>query len=288
MINEIDQRENKVLDFINLKNQELSLQSQNDKLQNSPELKMRKLNDECQKGKAICIDTILGKLYKDALPFDDPKKNCTDDEARDEIHDYIAKRTGCRGSEYYVKEAIKRNNSSTLKNLLEAVDNICKKFYTEAKANMGSINLKDLNFNMNLDTDGIDKITKKLEFDDIADIIHDNVQKAVQGEVDKAKREDDYNQKIEDSLVNDPSVIDDTSMESAMGKMNVVKQPTIYQPSLFEAIMLGNKTQFQESAMDEVFTETIHEYTKLNMTKALKLEKFDLQSVRNMANSYLA
>jgi SpoVK/Ycf46/Vps4 family AAA+-type ATPase len=153
---------------------------------------------------------------------------------------------------------------------------------------MGSINLKDLNFNMNLDTDGIDKITKKLEFDDIADIIHDNVQKAVQGEVDKAKREDDYNQKIEDSLVNDPSVIDDTSMESAMGKMNVVKQPTIYQPSLFEAIMLGNKTQFQESAMDEVFTETIHEYTKLNMTKALKLEKFDLQSVRNMANSYLA
>ena len=283
----LDSRESKVLDFINAKNKEASLISQQQSLEMSPELQRRKLNSESQKAVSICLDTLLGRLYKDALPFDDPKKNYSDDTMADEIRDYISKRTDGRNSEYYIREAIKRTNSQTLKNMLSEATSISKKFLMEKGKAVGTINIKDLNFKMNLDQDELSNITKKLEFDEIADIIKNNVQQTIQDESDKAKREEEYNSSIEDSLADDVNVQDDTSMESAIEKMVIIKQPTVYQPSLFEAIMLGHARYMKESTGEDAFHEAVHEYTKLSISKALKLEKFDLTSVKKLANSYL-
>lgn len=288
MNNELTQRESKVMDFINAKNKEKLDATKYDNINSSPEVKLRKLNEEYIKGKSVCLDTILGRLYKDALPFDDPKKNCSDDDARDVMHDYISKRTDGKCSEWYVREAIKRTDSSTLKQMLTEAENIAKNFYKEKASNIGSINLKDLNFNMNLDDEGLNKITKKLELDEIAEIIHGNVQKALTDESNKAKREEEHNKKIEDTLANDMSVVDDSSMESAMDKLNLSNQPTVYQPSLFEAIMIGNTKVMTESAGKDIITESIHEYTKLNISKALRLESFTLDSIKKLANSYVA
>lgn len=289
MINELDNREARVLDFINNKNKERDFANSRASIQSSPELKMRKLNDECKKGVSICLDTILGKVYKDALPFDDPKKNCSDDDACCMMHDFIAKRTGGRDSEYYVREAIKRTNSTTLKNILTEAENMAKKFYQEKSKELVTINLDDLNFKNNIDTEDLDKITAKTELDEVSNIIQNNVQKTIDAEVAKSKKEDETNQLIEDQLTNDDSVVDDASMESAMEKLNVVKQPTIYQPSLFEAIMLSNMKNVNESvtAAHDAFDETVHEFTMLNVVKALKLERFELNDVRKLANSYL-
>lgn len=288
MNNELIQRESRVMDFINAKNKEKLDATKYDSINSSPEVKLRKLNEEYTKGKSVCLDTILGKLYKDALPFDDPKKNCSDDEARDIMHDFISKRTNGKCSEWYIREAIKRTDSSTLKQMLTEAENIAKDFYKEKASNIGSINLKDLNFNMNMDNEGLDKITKKLELDEIADIIHGNVQKALTDESNKAKREEEYNKEIEDKLTHDMSVTDDSSMESALDKLNPIKQPTVYQPSLFEAIMIGNTKVMTESSSKDIMDESIHEYTKLNIAKALKLESFTLDSLRKLANSYVA
>lgn len=288
MNNELIQRESRVMDFINAKNKEKLDATKYDSINSSPEVKLRKLNEEYTKGKSVCLDTILGKLYKDALPFDDPKKNCSDDEARDIMHDFISKRTNGKCSEWYIREAIKRTDSSTLKQMLTEAENIAKDFYKEKASNIGSINLKDLNFNMNMDNEGLDKITKKLELDEIADIIHGNVQKALTDESNKAKREEEYNKEIEDKLTHDMSVTDDSSMESTLDKLNPIKQPTVYQPSLFEAIMIGNTKVMTESSSKDIMDESIHEYTKLNIAKALKLESFTLDSLRKLANSYVA
>lgn len=287
MNTELDQRESKVLDFINAKNKELSAVNSQNALDNDPALKMKKLNDECKKGTSICIDTILGKLYKDALPFDDPKKNCSDDEMRDEIHDYIARRTGGKNSEYYVREGIKRTNSKTLKELLNVSESISSNFYREKVKDLGSIRVKDLNFNPNISTDDMNKITRKLELDEISDIIMNNVQTALKNETDKANRETEYYNNIENQLADNPEVQDDSSMESALEKMRVIGRPTIYQPSLMEAILLGKTKTMKESAGNDIIYEAIEEYTKLSMSKALKLEKFDLASVKKLANSYL-
>lgn len=288
MNDELDMRTNRVLDFINAKAREQEAQKAQAELNTSPELKYKKLNDEYKKGPSICIDTILGRLYKDALPFDDPKKHCSDDCARDEIRDYIAQRTHGKNSEWYIREAIRRTKSSTLQNLLNEATAIAKRFYAEKSKDIGKINLADLNFNMNASNDELNQITKKLEFDEISDIIRGNVQKALQDESDKAKREEDYNQQIEDKLVQDTNVTDDSSMESAIERMNIIQRPTVYQPSLFEAILLGKAKTTQESVGSDMIAEAVEEFTKLNITKCLKLERFDLPSIRKMTNSYIA
>ena len=289
MNNKIDDRESRVLDFINARNKEINTANQNDKLFNSPEMKMRRLKKECDDGKSVFIDTVFAKLYKDTLPFNDPKKNCSEDDLRDEIHDFISNRTNGRNSEYYVREAIKKNNSSILKALLTEAENSTKKFFKETSKDIGRINVSDLNYNKNIDNEDIDKITKKMELDEIAEIIQNNVQKAIEDETNKVKREDKFNQQIEDMLTDNMDVQDDASMESVMQKMNIVKQPTVYQPSLFEAIMIGNTKHVNESAsMDDVFNETVEEYTKLNIVKALKLESFNLDSIKKLANSYIS
>ena len=268
-------RESRVMDFINAKNKELQSLADKKALNEDPAMKMAKLQNEYKKGTAICIDSLLGRVYKDALPFDDPKKDMSDDDARVQMHNYISARTDGKDSEYYVREAIKRNDSSTLKNILEWAQSKSKKFLAEKTKDIDN------------PSDELDKITKKLELDEISEIIHNNVQKALQDETAKAKKEEEYNKNIEDQLANDPNVVDDASMEAALNKMDFVKAPTVYQPSLMEAIMLGKQHTMTESTTDMVVSEAVHEFTKLNITKALKLEKFDLNGIRKLANSYL-
>ena len=288
MNNTLEQRESLVMDFIKNKNNATALKKDLEDIQSTPDIKLRKLDSECNKGISVCLDTILGKVYKDALPFEDPQRNCSDDSARDAIHDYIDKRTNGKTSEYYVREAIKRTGSSTLKKMLLEAEKIVNEFYSEKAKDIGTINIKDLNFNMNKSEEDVDKITKKLELDEISEIIRSNVEKALKDEADKAQREAEYTKKIEDSLAEDISVTDDTSMEAALDKINILNTPTIYQPSLLEAIMIKNASVMNESASDNsIIIESIHEYTKLNISKALKLERFTMRDITEIANSYI-
>ena len=283
---DINARQSSMMDFIDKRNEEAVKQAQADALNNNPVIKQRKLDDEYKKGKSMCIEAILAKVYKDALPFDDPKKNCSDDEARDSIHNFIDARTGGKGAEYYVREAIKRTNSSLLKNILTEAEKMAKEFYAEKTKDFGNINVKDLNFKITDKDEDVNKITKNLELDELSQIIQNNVQTAIQIEKQRAENEAKHNKEIEDALAADMSVVDDASMESAMAKLQPINQPKIYQPSLFEGIMLGKAKHVTESVGTDVFSEAVHEFTKLNIIKALKLERFDLNSVRSLANSY--
>lgn len=278
-----------VLDFIDNLNKIRDDEKQRAIQNSSPEMKLRKLNSETEKGKSYCIDAILGRIYKDALPFEDPQKNCPDDTARGIMHDFIAARTGGKGSEYYVREAIRRNNSPTLKNIMDGVNDIVKEFYAENAKNIGVIKIEDLNFNDNMPNEKLDRLGKNIGIDEISDIIRDNVNDTLKSEANRAKREEEYRQEIEDKLSEDLDVTDDASMESAVDKIisKNIRQPRVYQPSLFEAITVGRASVMTESAMDDVMAESVREYTKLNIIKALALESFDLTTIKKMANTYL-
>ena len=288
MNKDLNQRESLVRNFINAQNSEINKTAEINNLDNNETLKYRKLNAETTRAKCVCIDNILGKIYKNALPFNDPKKSASDDEVRNDMHNFIANRTDGKNSEYYIREAIKRTNSSTLKAILTEAENFAKKYYSETVANIAQIRVSDINFNPNDNTSELDKINKKLDLDEIAEIIQNNVQKAIHDESEKAKKEEEYNKNMEDMLAQDTDVQDDSTMESALGKMNIgINHPKIYQPSLFESIMLGKSTEMTESSINDIFNESVHEYTKLNVIKALKLESFNLKSIKNMADIYL-
>lgn len=287
MNNELSQRENRVMDFINAKNKQIEQQRMDQAIINNPEIKMKKLDAECNDATSICIDTILGRLYKDALPFDDCKKNMSDGEARDEIHAYITDRCNGKNSEYYIKEAIKRTDSPKLKTLLTEAQKSCKEFHKCKSKDIGKLSIKDLNYRKYLDEDQVTKISARMEFDEISDIIRQNVEKSIDEEVNKTKKEDEYTKMIEDKLAQDNSVVDQASMESALEKLRRYDEPRVFQPSLFSAIMMGKSSVMTESATEDVFVETIREYTKLNIIKALKLENFSINKIKNLANDYL-
>lgn len=278
--------EEEVLRFLDNLHAETEKRAEEEKLNNDINIKYRKLDKECEKGKTYCLDTLLGKIYKDALPFEDPQKKCSDDTAREIIHDFISSRTGDKGTEYYVREAIKRTNSPTLKTMMDGVDTIVKEFYAEKVKDIGTINIKDLDWKIN-DTK-LDKLSKNMDLSEISKIIETNVQNTLKEESDRAKREEEYRQSIEAQLADDPDVTDDASMESALDKLGYyANEPKVYQPSLFEAIMVGKGQVKMESTNDELLTESIREFTKLNIIKALALESFNLEKIKDLANSYL-
>ena len=281
-------QEAEVLSFIDnlnkLKEQEQVVSQRNA----SKEMKLRKINSEAEKGRSYCIDSILGKIYKDALPFEDPQRNCSNDTARCTMHDFIAKRCDGKNTEYYVREALKKTGSPTLKTMMDGVNNIVREFCLESSKNIGTIKIEDLNFNVNKYDDQLNRIAKNMDADEISDIIQNNVAKTINDESLRAENEEKYRQSIEDKLTKDETVTDDASMEAAIEKMvPMYKQPKVYQPSLFEAITVGKANMMKESAMDEVLQESVREFTKLNVVKALALEKFDLTKVKDMAYHYL-
>ena len=149
MNKDLNQRESLVKSFIDARNKEENNSRQLNQMENNITFKYRKLDNETQKAKSICIDNIIGKIYKNALPFNDPKRNSYDDYVRNDISNFIANRTDGKNSEYYIREAIKRTNSSTLKAILTEAENFAKKYYSETAKNIGEIKLSDINFNTN-------------------------------------------------------------------------------------------------------------------------------------------
>ena len=129
MKTELDNRESKVMDFIDNTNKKINEINDKNNIESSPEIKMKKLNSEYDNAKSICLNTMFGKVYKNALPYDDPDKNCSDETACRIMNDFIKKRTNGENSEYYIREAIRRTNSSTLKKMLNEATEISKEFY---------------------------------------------------------------------------------------------------------------------------------------------------------------
>ena len=287
----LDEREAKVLDFIQAK------KDAKEKIDGMAAFKASSTHQNAmalkaaEDGKSVCIDTVLGKIYQNALPYNDPDKNLSPSDVGGEIHNFIAKRTDGKPTEYYVREALKRTNSGVLKTIVTEAEKACSKAISyKKKNNIGHIDVMSLNYDPAAMNDSVDAITGKLSGDEISEIIQNNVANAINDEKQKAAAEDQYKTDIQDTLAADDKVMDDASMESTMAKITNFKscrQPKVYQPSLFEAVMMNKAEKMDGADPSAIFTEAVHEYTKLAMLKALKLEDFNLQSVKEMAYDYI-
>ena len=77
----LDEREAKVLDFIHAKNKAKDRMDQMSAFENDPEHMRRMTLKAAEDGKSVCIDTVLGQIYKNALPYNDPDKNLSPSDA---------------------------------------------------------------------------------------------------------------------------------------------------------------------------------------------------------------
>ena len=158
----------------------------------------------------------------------------------------------------------------------------------------------DLVFKMDGETEKkIDVINQDLELDDIAKVISDNVRNTAMSEINRAKEEKENMKQIETDLAND---------------INVKSEAAIERELLFEGIMIGkmNKLSYTTESTDDVylynamkdytgafyeggesataeeiaFVESVRELTLLSMERALKIKKYSLQDIKNLANEY--
>lgn len=286
----LDEREAKVLDFIQAKKDAKEKIDGMAAFKNSPSHQNAMALKAAEDGKSVCIDTVLGKIYQNALPYNDPDKNLSSSAVGGEIHNFIAKRTDGKPTEYYVREALKRTNSGVLKTIVTEAEKACTKSVSCKKKNIGHIDVMSLNYDPAGMDDTVNAITGKLSGDEISEIIQNNVANAINDEKQKAAAEDQYKTDIQDALAADDKVMDDASMESTMAKITNFKSsmmPKVYQPSLFEAVMMNKAEKMDGADPSAIFTEAVHEYTKLAMLKALKLEDFNLRTVKEMAYDYI-
>lgn len=308
-----EDREQKVLSFMDRVKAQKEQEAQDAAFQNSNEYKLRCLDREQDNAKGVCLDMIFSSIYKNALPLNDDYKVAHGEDLDAEMKDFINARSP-KGMVYYVKEGIKKG-SKAAKKIMDATDKIVEDDYNTKAMNVENLSADDMMFK----ADGenirkIDAVSDDLNLPDISQTIKDNVKMTAMSEIKRAKEEKENMRNLEKQLSQDMNVTDNAAIESALEFHDVTTKKDFI-PTLFQGIMIGNVNKLQAlkesgtlkpqcvyGALDDfgftesveatdsvevlAFIESVKELTKLNILKALKLEKFNLMDITDMAVEY--
>lgn len=265
-----------------------------------------------------CINRTFEKFYYNAIPLNDDYKTANSDAICADIPAFVNKR-GFGNLSYYVHEARKKGSRPAAR-ILESVQNLVNEAYEEKELNLPELKAPDdLVFRMDDTMDKkIDVMSRDLELDDLASVISDNVKSTAASEILRAKKEKEASKELESELANDMNVTSEAAIDNALA-LRGYNQKKVYQPSLFEGLMIGNMNKAmvmkESGAIDSVylydaladygfrtdedrlfatpeeiaFVESVKDYTLLNISKALRLEDFNNKRLLySMANEFAA
>ena len=258
-----------------------------DSIANSVPVKARKLQN-CKKMYILgAMKELLGRLYAKALPLDDEYCDSNNEINKARMCDMIDKRGGMQ----YITDACSK--SPALKKAMTAVEKACDKKFMEKELKIADVDPADLDYHFDADEEKsvLDQIESDSDFDSISGVIKKNVEDDAVKEIEKAKKEDEETEDLEQRLQDQEDMDSEEKLESAISTYYFFC-PRIYVPSLFEAFMMSVAKQYGESItgeqIDQCFVEAVMEYTALNVLKALKMESFDREHVKDLAAEYLA
>lgn len=288
-------REKELFSFIS----ELKKDEQKEKdravMKESTNYKLNKIKQVKESAREVCLDTLISKIYKDAIPMDEPTKDLISDDLDAEISDYIRAKQP-KGTIYYVKEAIKRG-SKPAKEMLEAVDKMLTDHFRETALNIKDVDADDITFDIKdpETEEKLNEISSTMQYDELSDAIKNNVKIAANAEIKRVKDERQKIKDLEEELKSDEDVTNESAINFELQKRGIVKTGTkLYQPSLFEGVMINKSNLIKESGLDipaesvnqMAFIETTKEMTKLFTLKSLMLESFTNDEIRKLANRY--
>ena len=306
--------EERVFNFIDTIEKERQNELADERFKTSDVYKRRIIDSAKEDAANTCLSKIFEKFYIDAVPLNDDYKCAYHDGLCNDVHKFASDRTDGKTLSYYVGEAIK-SGSVPAKRIMESVTKIVDEYYADKEANLGDINTEDdLVFKMDDDTEQkLNVINRDLELDDLSQIISDNVRVTAASEIARAKAEKEKIKEVERELSDNLSVNNESAIENEL-ELRGMSKKKFFQPSLFEVIMINkinNVTAesasstylydtlemygMTESTVDKfatpeeiAFTESVREYTLLNIIKSLKLENCfnNLQNIRDLATEY--
>lgn len=292
-MDEITQGESKMINLMDEINKTVDAQKATHALLNSVSMKRKKLEKVKDEAEGICLDTIFHKIYKDALPVSDDHKVIHGVELDTEMDDFI-KYKEPKGLQYYVREA-KRKGNTAAGVLLESVHRLVKDYFYEVGMNINAYDSDDIKFEPDSEVvrDGIQRITDKMNTEDIAEVIRNNVKQAAIEDITKRKEQAEDMKDLVDDIKNDPSIVSEKALDMKLGLANI-RQKKIFQPSLFEGIMINKTNLMKEAAPDmdssyigkKAFTESVKEMTKILVMEAFDVEPMPLREKLDMADKY--
>ena len=257
----------------------------------NPKYKLSVLNEEREKGLENCAAGVICKIYRDALPLDDEYKAANKEELDDGFVDTIKQKSpdgvytflsscasaGCKPAKLMM-EAV-----------TEAIDTGCRKFYE----NINEVDPDEIDMGptSKIVNDAVDVVTAKMDYDQISEIIEQNVQNTVRREIETQKAEDEKLQELQTRLSEDNEVQTESAVEAALIREGMSKRQ--YQPTLFNGIMIGKVKEFTESGdldvehvQKKAFFESVKEYTKIETLSMLNMVKFNQRQLDQLANEY--
>ena len=311
-------RENKVISFMEQVQEARLFKEEENAFVNSNDYKLKLLNKAETDGKAYCLDSILARIYKDAVPLNDDYKQAYADDLDASFKDFMATRCP-KGIEYYVKEGLKKK-SPFAKKVLEAVNNLVEEELNDKAMNVEDIDPADLVFNSNDDVKTrLNVIGQDLSVPEISQAINDNVKQTAMSEIQRAKDRKEELKNLENELASDVKMNSEDAVKEAL-ELRGYGVTQDYTPTLFESVLInkinklsndynaglldnqylygavadyGRPENINESGeptsatLEELaFVEAVKEYTGLSMLKALKLESFTKNYVNDLAQEY--
>ena len=256
------------------------------RLQNDPVVKQRLLTSQSDVCRNQCVGYMLGSMYLKSLPLDDEYKNAQNIELRNDFDKYIKDNKG--GPLFYVKDAFEKSGGTNLaaKRLLEAADDEVKNFHEMMGIDFKGKSADDIRFNLDDEIKvRLDKVTDEISFDEITNAIRTNVTNTAIAEIERAKKEAEEQQELEDELAKNTEITSESAAEEWMNAHRKPR-PKFYQPSLFEAMLIGKTAVMKESAsdFDAVFAEAVKDYTKVSFGQSFGFDHYSTRDIQRMAN----
>ena len=289
-MNELEQRENKVLDFMSAVDNSIKQKEDLEAFKKTDSYKMRYLQKTMEDAKERCAVYIICNLYKDALPMDAAYKSVYSNVLDDECKDFISSISQNKGVNAFVTGNPDKI-PTPMNKLMYMVETYINNLYMEAGVNIKKMSISDLDFKFDdADKKRMDAISKSMSFDDVSKMIQKNVTLVANAEAEKAKKEQADEEALQTQLSNDPSMVSESAVKSILSLKNV-NRSKFYQPSLFEGIMINKFNNIvtestNDSDNDTAYFEAVREFTLHNVAKALKIVKYTPDKIKTLASSY--
>lgn len=288
-------KENEMMSFISELENDKKKAEQTKTITETTAYKLNKIKQVKEEARDLCIDKIFAKLYKDAIPMEDETKDLLSDDLDAEIAEFI-KAKQPKGSTYYVKEAIKKGSKPAAL-LMEKVDKLLTETFKDTALNIKDVPSDEIKFDIDDPSteEKLNQISSTMQFDELSDAIKQNVKIAANSEINRVKEERMKIKEIEDELKGDENVTNESAINFELQKRGIVSPKSkLYQPTLFEGVMINKLNLVKESGLelapDEMnqlaFVESTKEMTKLMMMKSLMMESFSNNDVKKLATNY--
>lgn len=280
----------KVLSFIDEVNKERENAAIQNAQQNSPAAKMAVINTNIDKAKKTCMEYIFADLYKNSLPIESSYIVANSDKLEDDMKDFINRQTANRGIDCYFREAIKKGNKS-IERVVESVNRFVESCFKEKKEDCKKIDLKNLDWKFDDEKKNVlDQISRDANLDEVSSFIKKNVSGAIEYEKQKIADKRNSLQSLQDEMNKNNELTSESAIDEYLFYSgNKDRQNLLYQPSLFEGVMInkfnnGDTTTYE--SQQECYNEAVGEFTMLNINKALRFKNYSLSDVKTLARAY--